>query len=184
MAEKRVVRPCVMASVIALVGLLTVPSGMSRVWARAQDQPPIIHQTPPRKALNTGLSTTTTPQVNPRLTSPAPTTLDDYAREVQDRLQAAARQVNTSGTANVRLTIDRDGAVQRTEMIHLDGPDVLRTQLMTIVSQMNLPPLPMGTTVDALVVDTTLAFNYPGDDIIDRFGRISQHWEEGRRHAL
>jgi hypothetical protein len=184
MAEKRVVRPCLIASIIALVGLLTIPSEMSRVWASAQDQPPIIYQTAPKKVLNTRLSTTTTPQVNPRLASPAPTTLDDYAREVQDRLQAAARQVNTSGTANIKLTIERDGAVRQTEVIHLDGPDALRTQLMTIVSRMNLPPLPVGTTVDALVVDTILAFNYPEEDIIDRFGRISRHWEEGRRHAL
>jgi hypothetical protein len=70
MAEKRMVRPCLIASVIPLVGLLTVPSGMSRVWTRAQDQPPTIYQTPPKKPLNTGLSTTTTPQVNLRLASP------------------------------------------------------------------------------------------------------------------
>lgn len=82
MAEQRVIRPYVIALVIALVGWLTVPGGMSRLWALTQDQPPIVHQT-------------------------------------------------------------------------------------------RLHPLPMGTTVDALVVDTILVFNYPGNDIMDRFGRIS-----------
>jgi hypothetical protein len=110
---------------------------------------------------------------SPSFSAPAPTTLEDYARDVQDRLQKAARQVNTSGIADVRLTIDRDGSVRQTEVTRLDGPEALRTQLMTMVRQMQLPPLPTGTTVDALVVDTIVAFNYPGNDIMDRFGRTS-----------
>jgi hypothetical protein len=173
MAEQHLIRPYVIALAIALVGWLAVPGGMSRSWARTQNQGPIVHQPPTRQALKTTVSDTITPRAGPRLTTPGPTTLDDYAREVQDRLQAAARLVNTPGIANVRLTIDPDGAVRQTEVTHLDGPEAIRSQLIAIVGQMNLPPLPTGTPVDALVVDTILVFNYPGNDIMDRFGRIS-----------
>ena len=161
MAEKRMVRPCVIASVIALVGLLTGPGGLPSLWGRAQDQPQMAAMPAPA-----------TPQSNPRLTAPAPTTLEDYASYVQDRLQAGARRVDTPGIADVRLTIDRDGTVRQTQVTRLDGPEALRTQLMSMVSQMQLPPLPTGT-VDALVVDSIVAFNYPGSDTMDRFGRIS-----------
>ena len=175
MAKKRVVPPYFIVSAIALAGFLAVPGGMSRLWAYAQDrtQMQIMHQASTGKALNTPMLASARSPSSPRLSAPAPTTLEDYARDVQDRLQAVARQVNTSGIADVRLTIDRDGSVRQTEVTRLDGPEALRTQLMTMVNRMQLPPLPTGTTVDALVVDTILAFNYPGDDIMDRFGRIS-----------
>jgi hypothetical protein len=62
--------------------------------------------------------------------------------------------------------------VRQTQVTRLDRPEALRTQLMSMVSQMQLPPLPTGT-VDALVVDSIVAFNYPGSDTMDRFGRIS-----------
>jgi len=173
MAEKRVVGLCVIASVFALVGLLAVPGGVSRLWAFAQDRPQIIHQAPTGKVRHTAIVASAMSLSSPSLSAPAPTTLEDYAREVQDRLQTAARQVNTSGIADVRLTIDRDGSVRQTEVTRLDGPEALRTQLMTIARQMQLPPLPTGTPVDTLVVDTIVVFNYPGNDIMDRFGRTS-----------
>jgi hypothetical protein len=61
--------------------------------------------------------------------------------------------------------------MRETQVTRLDGPETLRTQLMSMASQMQLLPLPAGT-VDAFVVDTIVAFNYPGSDTVDRFGRI------------
>jgi hypothetical protein len=42
---------------------------------------------------------------------------------------------------------------------------------MAMAGQLRLPPLPAETRVEELVVDTTVAFNYPGRDLLDRFGR-------------
>jgi hypothetical protein len=45
---------------------------------------------------------------------------------------------------------------------------------MSMASQLKFPPLPADTRVEELVVDTTVAFNYPGRDMLDRFGRSSE----------
>jgi hypothetical protein len=37
-----------------------------------------------------------------------------------------------------------------------------------------LPPLPAETRAEELVVDTTMAFNYPGRDLLDRYGRVPE----------
>jgi hypothetical protein len=172
MARKRFVRPLVIAAFVALGGLLAAPGGPSMSWATSHEQPRL--QTPTMKAPGTAMPTTAAPQPTPLLTTRTPTTLDDYATYVQNRLQAEAMQVKTAGMADVRLTIGRDGAVRQTEVRRLDGPATLRNQLMSMASQLKLPPLPAETRVEELVVDTTVAFNYPGRAMMDRFGRGSE----------
>jgi cell division protease FtsH len=67
--------------------------------------------------------------------------------------------------------VGRDGSVQRTEIVRLEGPASLREQLTTIVSQLGkLPPLPADANADVLVVSTVVAFGYPSPDLLDPFG--------------
>jgi hypothetical protein len=93
---------------------------------------------------------------------------------VVDLLQSEAMQIKTPGTADVRLTIGKDGSVRETQVRRLDGPETLCNQITSMTSQLRLPPLPTDMRVDELVVDTTVAFNYPGNEIMDRFGRLSE----------
>jgi hypothetical protein len=58
--------------------------------------------------------------------------------------------------------------------MRLEGPAALRDQITSTVSQLKFPPLPADVNADVLVVDTTLAFNYPGLDLMDRFSRLPQ----------
>jgi hypothetical protein len=125
------------------------------------------------KEPGTATSTTTATPSTPILTTQTPTTVDEYANYVGDRLQAEAMQVKTPGTADVRLTIGKDGTVRQTEVKRLDGPETLRQQIIALASQLKLPPLPTDMRADELVVDTGVAFNYPGSDVMDRFGRLS-----------
>jgi outer membrane biosynthesis protein TonB len=174
MAEKGFVQLCIIASFVALVGLLAAPVGTSVIWASSPDQPRMMNKKPMMKAPSTARPSTAAPQSSPLLTAAAPTTLDEYANYVQDRLQAEAMQVKTSGTADLRLTIGKDGSVQQADVTRLEGPAALRDQLMTMARQLKLPPLPTGTNASELVLDTTLAFNYPGSNMMDRFGRMSE----------
>jgi hypothetical protein len=112
MARTRWVRPLVIASFVALGGLLAVPGGASRLWATSYEQP--RQQKPTMQAPGTATPATAPPQPTPMQTTLTPTTVDDYAQYVQNRLQAEAMQVKTAGTADVRLTIGRDGAVRQT----------------------------------------------------------------------
>jgi hypothetical protein len=169
MAQTRAVRPLVIAWFVAVGGVLAAPGGPAMVWATAHEQPRIT--TPATRAPGTARPTPAAPQPPPGLTPRTPTTLEDYAQYVQNRLQAEAMQVKTAGMADVRLTIGRDGAVRQTEVRRLDGPATLRNQLMAMASQLKLPPLPAETRAEELVVDTTVAFNYPGRDLLDRLGR-------------
>jgi hypothetical protein len=169
MARTRVVRLLVIASFVALGGLLATPGGTSMSWATSHEPPRL--KKPTMQAPGTAMPTTAAPRPTPTLTTRTPTTLEDYASYVQNRLQAEAMQVKPSGTADVRLTIGRDGAVRQTEVMRLDGPATLRNQIMSMASQLKLPPLPAEARADVLVVDTTVAFNYPGRDLMDRFGR-------------
>jgi outer membrane biosynthesis protein TonB len=169
MAEKGFLRPFVIGSFAALVGLLAIPVGTSMTWATSHDQPRLMNKKPTMKAPMTPAAATSSPQ---GLTTQMPTTLDDYASYVQDIMQQEAMKVKTSGTADVKLTIGKDGSVQQTEVVRLEGPAALRNQITSIVSQMKLPPLPADVNADLLVVDTILAFNYPGIDLMDRFSRL------------
>jgi TonB family protein len=103
----------------------------------------------------------------------SPRTIDGYAAYVQNRLQVAAMQLQQQGTAEVKLTINKDGSVQQTEIVEVEGPPTLRERLRPLVNQIApLPPLPGNA--ETLVVTTTLAFNYPGENLMDRFGRVRQ----------
>jgi hypothetical protein len=172
MARTSVVRPFVIASFVVLGGLLAAPGGASMSWATSHEQP--RQKKPAMQAPETATPRTAAPQPTPLLTTRTPTTVDDYAQYVGNRLQAEAMQVKTSGVADVRLTIGKDGAVRQTEVRRLDGPETLRNQIMSMASQLKLPPLPADFRAQELVVDTTVAFNYPGRDMLDRFGRTSE----------
>jgi hypothetical protein len=151
MTEKRFWRPFVIASLVASIGLLAAPVGPSVTWA-------------------TSAAATSAPQV---LTAQTPTTLDSYLAYVQDLLNVEAMKVHTPGVADVKLTIGKDGSVRQTEIERLEGPAALHDRIMSMISQMKLPPLPADANADVLVVDATVAFNYPGAGMLDRFGRLS-----------
>jgi outer membrane biosynthesis protein TonB len=169
MAENGFLRPLAIGLFVALVGLLAAPVGTSTTWATSHDQPRMMNKKPMMKAPVPPVEASPSPQAP---MTQKPTTLDDYADYVQDSLQQEAMKVKTSGTADVKLTIGKDGVVRQTEVTRLEGPATLRNQIASMASQMKLPPLPADVNADVLVVDTTLAFNYPGIDMMDRFSRL------------
>jgi Gram-negative bacterial TonB protein C-terminal len=152
MTEKRFWRPSVMASLVAAIGLLAAPVGPSVTWAASA-------------------AATSAPQV---LIAQTPTTLDSYLAYLQDRLNVEAMKVHTPGVANVKLTIGKDGSVRQTEVERLEGPSALHDQITSMISQMKFPPLPADVHADALAVDATVAFNYPGAGMLDHLGRLSR----------
>jgi TonB family protein len=88
-------------------------------------------------------------------------------------LQAVAMQMRQQGTAELRLTIGKDGSIRQTDVVEVSGAPTLRDQLTALVDRIApLPPLPGD--VDVLEVTTDLAFDYPGENLYDRFGRLSQ----------
>jgi hypothetical protein len=92
--------------------------------------------------------------------------LDEYLASLQERLTNAARFVQESGLAEVKLTIRKDGSVTFGEIVVLDGPAALRNDLLPLVNQLGpLPPPP----VDAEVLDVSLLLplRYPGPDLLD-----------------
>jgi hypothetical protein len=151
MTEKRCWRPFVMASLVAAIGLLAAPVGPSVTWA----------------------ATAAATSGPPPLTVHTPTTLDSYLAYVEDVLNGEARKVHPSGVAEVKLTIGKDGSVQQTAIERLDGPPALREQLSSRLSQVTWPPLPAAAHADVLVVDATVATNYPGTGMLDHVGRLS-----------
>jgi TonB family protein len=103
----------------------------------------------------------------------SPGTIDEYAAHVQNRLQVAAMQMRERGTAELRLTIGKDGSIRQTEVVEVSGAPTLRDDLTTLVNRIApLPPLPGNA--DVLVVTTALAFDYPGENLYDHYGRLSQ----------
>ena len=152
MTAKRFWRPFVMASLAASIGLLAAPVGPSVAWAASA-------------------AATPAPQV---LTVPSPTTLDSYLAYVEDQLNVRAMQLKTPAVGEVKLTIGKDGSVQKAEIVRLEGPAALREQFSAMLSQMKFAPLPANANADVLVVDATVASNYPGPGMLDRFGRLSR----------
>ena len=152
MTVKQFWRPFVLASLVASIGLLAAPVGPSVTWAASA-------------------AATSAPPV---LTVQTPTTLDSYLAYVQDMLNVEAMKVHTSGVADVKLTIGKDGSVQQTAIERLEGPAALRDQITSMLSQMKFPPLPADAKADVLVVDATVATNYPGNGMLDHFGRLSR----------
>jgi TonB family protein len=165
MAEKRILTPLRIASVVATLGLLGGSSGWASSHERRGMSPTGQQQRMERHAPMTGQTDSTV------LLEESPHTIDGYAAYVLNRLQVAAMQLQQQGTAEVKLTINKDGSVQQTEIVEVEGPSTLRERLRPLVNQIApLPPLPGNA--ETLVVTTTLAFNYPGENLMDRFGRV------------
>jgi outer membrane biosynthesis protein TonB len=158
------------ASFIAALGLVGVFWGPSMGWASGHESrgmsPTAQGQPLQRPAPMSGPTATTV------LLDRSPQTIDEYAAHVQNRLQAAAMDLRQQGTAELRLTIGKDGSIRETEIVELDGPAALREQVRPLVSQ--IAPLPaLPGDVDVLVVRTDLAFDYPGENLMDSFGRLA-----------
>jgi hypothetical protein len=150
MTAKRFWRPFVMASLAASIGLLAAPVGPRVAWAASR-------------------AATPAPQV---LTVQTPTTLDSYLAYVGDKLNVEAMKMRTPAVADVKLTIGKDGSVRQADIERLEGPAALRERISSMLSQMKFPPLPADANADVLVVDATVAFDYPGPVMLDRFGRL------------
>jgi TonB family protein len=168
MAERRFAQLLVITSCVALVGLLAAPVGTSMAWAASQETPRLMNKKPTMRAPATPTAGASSPQT---LTTQTPTTLDSYINYVSDRLQVEAMKVRHQGSADVKLTIDRDGSVRLAEVVRVDGPAALRDEVMGMVRLMgSLPPLPPDANADVLVLTSTVAFNYPGRDMFDHLG--------------
>ena len=165
MAAKSFFRPLMIGSFMALVSLLAVPTGPSTTWASAHETPQMMQKKPVMKAPT---AATASPQM---LTTQMPTTLDDYTAYVSDRLQVEAMKVKQEGSADVKLTIDKSGAVKSAEVVRLNGPAALRDEVVGMVKSIEpLPPLPPDANADVLVLTSPVVFNYPGREMFDRYG--------------
>jgi TonB family protein len=168
MAERRFLRSLMITSCVALIGLLAAPVGISTSWATSHEKPRMMNKKPTMRAPATPAVTAPSPQV---LTTERPATLDSYINYVSDRLQVEAMKVKHQGSADVRLTIDKDGSVRLAEVVRADGPATLRDEVMDMVKLMgSLPPLPPDANADVLVLTSTVVFNYPGREMFDHLG--------------
>jgi TonB family protein len=171
MAGKRVFTPLRITSLIVALGLVAAPLGLSTGWAARHDQRGMSSTTQTRTMERQGPMGTPAPSTV--LLERSPGTIDEYAAYVQDRVQVAAMQLRQRGTAELRITIGKDGSIRQTEVVKVSGAPTLRDDLTTLVNRIApLPPLPGNA--DVLVVTTDLAFDYPGENLYDRFGRLSQ----------
>lgn len=179
MAAKRYLRPLTIASFVASVGLLGSLMGISMAWASSHGQPamlpgekaarPMMKPEMMQKKQTAAAQPSAAPQM--MMTQP-PTTLDGYLSYVQERMQLEAMKVKQSGVADLKLTIAKDGTIQQTEILRVEGPAELRDQIRPLINQLGkLPPLPADADADILVMDTTLAFNYPSSELFDRHGQ-------------
>jgi TonB family protein len=157
------------ASVIAAFGLIAAPFSLATGWAAGYERGGMGPTS--RSGAMERETTKGAPSSSTVLIERSPSTLDDYAVYVGDRLQAAAMQVKQEGSAEVKLTINKDGSIRQTEVIKVSGPPALRDRIPQLVNQIQpLPPLPGN--VDALVVTADLTLDYPGPNLYDRFGRL------------
>jgi hypothetical protein len=121
---------------------------------------------PPRRSriTETGLTA-------PMLPPPSPQRLEEYLTMVQKVLKQETASIQPAGLAEVTLTIQKDGSVRHTEIVPLDGPATLRSELLPIVSRLGpWPPPPVDA--DVLVVRLLLPTQYPGADLWDPFGLL------------
>ena len=168
MAKRGCLRPFLIIS-MALVGLLALPVGTSMTWATSHETPRMMNKKPTMKVPATSTATAPAPQV---LTTERPTTLDSYVNYVADRLQVEAMRVKHQGSADVKLTIDKSGAVKATEVVRVEGPAAIRDEIMNMVKLIgSLPPLPSDANADVLVLTSTVVFNYPGREMFDHLGK-------------
>jgi hypothetical protein len=101
----------------------------------------------------------------------SPQRLEEYLAMVQKVLKQETASIQQAGFAEVTLTIQRDGSVRHTEIVPLDGPATLRSQLLAIVSRLGpWPPPPVDA--DVLVVTVPLPTQYPGADLRDSLGLL------------
>jgi TonB C terminal len=165
MAGKRVFTPLRITSLIATLGLVASPLGFSTGWAARHDLGSTAQTRPMQRQAPVGTSSP-----SDVLIERSPETIDEYAAHVQNRLQAAAMQMRQRGTAELKLTIGKDGSIQQTDVVEVSEP-ALRNELTILVNGIApLPPLP--GSADVLVVTTDLAFDYPGENLYDRYGRL------------
>lgn len=159
MTEKRFLKPLMIVSLVAALGLLAAPLSVHTTWASSHERTPMRSPGAQMEA----------PQI---LTMERPTTIDRYLDYVSTRLQLEAMKVPQPGVAEMTLTIDKDGRVVRTEVNRVDGPPELREHAIRIVEGVErFPPLPPDADADVLVMTTLLAFNYPSGELMDRFGQ-------------
>ncbi len=157
-----------MLSMIAAFGLLATPAGFAMGWAANSQRQGM---NPPRQVHATEQQGSMRAQAAPPvLLDRSPSTLDEYAAYVQNRLQVEAMRLRQQGTAELRLTIDKDGSIRQTEVVGVESSSRLRDQVQPLVQQIEPLPPPPGDA-DALVINTTLAFDYPGGTLMDPFGR-------------
>jgi TonB family protein len=165
MAGKHVFTPLRIASVVATLGLLGGSLGWASSHGMQGKRSTGQQQRMERQAPGGGQGDLSV------LREQTPRTLDEYAAHVQSRLQAEAMKLQQQGIAELKLTIDKDGSVQQTEIIEVEGPPTLREQVRPLVNQITpLPPLPGNAEV--LEITMTLAFDYPGENLYDRFGQV------------
>ena len=170
MAKRRIFSPLRVASIIGALGLVAAPWGLSAGWGARHDQRGMSSTSQTRPMEWQEPRGTMAPSTV--LLERSPATIDEYAAHVQNRLQVAAMQMRQQGTAELRLTIGKDGSIRQIEIVEVSEP-TLRDNLTTLVNRIApLPPLPGNT--DVLVVITDLAFDYPGENLYDRFGRLAQ----------
>jgi hypothetical protein len=108
MTKRRLLRPFVIITFAASVGLLSVPGGTSLSWAGTDDTPRMMNKKPTMKAPAAPAS----PMPAPQMMTESPTTLDSYINYVSDKLQVEAMKVRHEGSADVQLTIEKSGAVK------------------------------------------------------------------------
>jgi outer membrane biosynthesis protein TonB len=171
MAGKCMFTPFRIASIIAALGLVWVSWCSSMGWAASYESRGMT-PTAQRKPMQTS-TPMSSPTATTALLDQSPQTIDEYAARVQNLLQAAAMHLKQQGTAELRLTIGKDGSIRQTDIVELDGPAALREQVKPLVRQITpLPALPGD--VDVLVIQTELAFAYPGENLMDPFGRLAR----------
>lgn len=171
MIGKQLFTPRRVASVVAAFSLMAAPLSLSTGWAAGYERGG-MGSTSRGQAMERE-TTAGTRSPSDVLLESSPGTIDEYAAHVQNRLQVAAMQMRQRGTAELRLTIGKDGAIRQTEVVEVSGGPALRDQLRQLVNRIEpLPPLPGN--VDTLVVTTDLAFDYPGENLYDRYGRLRQ----------
>ncbi|MGH8057288.1 MAG: energy transducer TonB [Candidatus Entotheonellia bacterium] len=159
------------AACVALLGWLGVPFGISAAWARGDDKKgakTTVQRQQPESPSMRGSSAAPA-----ELVTRSPRNLDEYAELVQEKLQLEAMRVKQSGSADLRLTIAKNGSVRQTELLRLDGPATLREQIAPILNRAApFPPLPGDA--DVLVVTAPVTFNYPSGELLDHFGSGSR----------
>lgn len=167
MTWKRFLATFLIGSFLASLGLVGTPSGASLAWASGHEKKPMAQGQRMQKKPATGARSLAAAQPMPMQ---LPQTLDEYITYVRTKLEFAAVKIKQSGTAELKLTIGKDGSVKQTEIVRLEGPAALRDHLTTMVNQIGqLPSLPLDGNADILIVRSLVTFNYPGGDLLDPY---------------